>query len=347
MPSPDHLDRRLEELSAEVEAWTRAFFQRQRPASDRFAALLGYPLGWTDETLAPLDKPLSVGKKLRPALALLICETLAGDHRPALPPAAAVELVHNFSLVHDDIQDESPLRRGRPTVWALWQTAQAINVGDALFALAQLAVTDAASLSDSQRLACQRRLNTACLELVEGQFRDLDLQADGSATLEAYQCMVGGKTAALIACSCWLGAISAGASEAEADRFAGFGRQLGIAFQHQDDLLGVWGDPALTGKSAETDLRTRKQALPAVLGLQATGPLAGRFRELFLGPGELSPEQAAEAANLLVQLGVRVKAVEMVDAGYARAKAMLDESLGTRKAALLRALLERFRTRAA
>jgi geranylgeranyl diphosphate synthase type I len=347
MPGPDHLDRRLEQLSAEVEAWTRAFFDRQRPSSDRFAALLGYPLGWTDASLEPLKRPVSVGKKLRPALALLISEALSGDHRPALPPAAAVELVHNFSLVHDDIQDESPLRRGRPTVWKLWQTAQAINVGDALFVLAQLAVTEAEMLSAAQRVACQRRLNAACLELVEGQFRDLDLQADGVATLEAYQCMVAGKTAALIACTCWLGASSAGASESQADGFAAFGRQLGLAFQHQDDLLGVWGDPALTGKSAETDLRTRKQALPAVLGLQAAGPLANRFRQLFVGQGELGAEQAAEAADLLVQLGVRETVSQMVDAGYARAAALLDEALGPRDGRVLRMLLERFRRRAA
>ena len=347
MPALDHLDRRLEQLSAEAEAWTAAFFERSRPASDRFAALLGYPLGWTDATLARLERPVAAGKRLRPALALLICEELAGDHRPALPPAAAVELVHNFSLVHDDIQDESPLRRGRPTVWSLWQTAQAINVGDALFVLAQLAVTEAEALSPALRIACQRRLNAACLELVEGQYRDLDLQANGDATFESYQRMIGGKTAALIACTCWLGARSGGGTERRADAFAAFGRQLGIAFQHQDDLLGVWGDPAETGKSADTDLRTRKQALPAVLGLQAQGPLADRFRQLFIGQGELSAEAAAEAADLLLRLGIRERVAEMVDRGYACAAALLDSALGASRGDLLKALLERFRRRAA
>jgi geranylgeranyl diphosphate synthase type I len=277
----------------------------------------------------------------------LICAALSGHPAPALAPAAAVELIHNFSLVHDDIQDESPLRRGRPTVWSLWHTAQAINVGDALFVLAQLAVTDAEALSTAQRIACQRRLNVACLELVEGQFRDLDLQACGAASLDAYQSMVAGKTAALIACTCWLGASSAGASQSQADSFAAFGRQLGLAFQHQDDLLGVWGDPLLTGKSAETDLRTRKQALPAVLGLQARGPLGDRFRRLFIGHGELDAEQAGEAAELLVRLGVRESVAEMVEAGYASAQTLLDDALAGRDGELIQSLLERFRTRAA
>jgi geranylgeranyl diphosphate synthase type I len=347
MPGPDDLDARLDRLSAEVDAWTRAFFERHRPAADRFAGLISYPLGWVDTALRPLDPPAPAGKRLRPAVCLLVCEAVGGDHRPALAPAAAIELVHNFSLVHDDIQDESPLRRGRPTVWAGWQTAQAINVGDSLFALAQLAVVDADHCPAELLVAAARRLNQTCLRLVEGQFLDLELQAAGSASLTAYQTMVGGKTAALLECATWLGARFGGADQARAERFAAFGRQIGLAFQFQDDLLGIWGDPALTGKSAETDLRTRKQALPAVLALQASGSDADRFRELFLAPGEMSAEQARAAAELLEALGIRQRADRMVEAGYARAADDLRAALGEQPDSPLWALLRKFRDRSA
>jgi geranylgeranyl diphosphate synthase type I len=347
MASADNLDDRLERLSAEVDAWTRAFFQRHRPTAERFAGLLSYPLGWVDPELRPLDPPAPAGKRLRPALCLLVCEAVGGDHRAALAPAAAIELVHNFSLVHDDIQDESPLRRGRPTVWVRWQTSQAINVGDSLFALAQLALLDDGEQPADLLVSAARRLNQTCLRLVEGQYLDLELQEAGSASLKAYQTMIGGKTAALLECAAWLGARFGGADDGRAERFAAFGRQLGLAYQFQDDLLGIWGDPALTGKSADSDLRSRKQALPAVLALQASGPLAERFRDLFLAPGEMSSEQARVAAEQLDDLGVREQAGRMVDEGYARAAEALQGALGELSHSPLSDLLQRFKDRAA
>lgn len=341
------LDHRLDELSAAVDAWTRALFQVYRPRAEQFAGLLSYPLGWVDAELRPLSAPAPAGKRLRPALCLLICEAVGGDARPALAPAAAIELIHNFSLVHDDIQDQSPLRRGRPTVWALWETAQAINVGDGLFALAQLALFHEPSVPAPLLVEAGRRLSLTCLRLVEGQFLDLYLQAGGEASFETYEAMVDGKTGALIACAAWLGARFGGASPEQAERFAAFGRQLGLAFQFQDDLLGVWGDPTLTGKSAEADLRTRKQALPAVLGLQAKGPLAERFRALFRQPGEMSAAEAVEARQLLESIGVRQRVEELIDTAYARTEAALRSALGAAEAPLLWALVERLRQRSA
>ena len=347
MLAPSELDARLDRLSEEVEAWTRAFFGRQRPESDRFAAMLGYPLGWYDRRLQPLEPPAPAGKRLRPALCLLVCEAVGGDHRAALPAASAVELVHNFSLVHDDIQDESELRRSRPTVWAGFGAAQAINVGDGLFALAQLALLQD-SVAPPLAVEGLARLNQTCLRLVEGQFRDLDLQDNGgAASFEAYQKMIAGKTAALLECSAWLGARFGGADQDRADRFARFARALGLAFQYQDDVLGLWGDPALTGKSAETDLLTRKQALPAVLALQSKGPAADRFSSIFLARGAMSRQEAIELLDLLAALDVRAAAERLVDAGYAQASAELERAVAGDSAPLLRALLERFRTRQA
>jgi geranylgeranyl diphosphate synthase type I len=346
MLTETQLEARLERLATEVDNWIRAFFERHRPASERFAGLLSYPLGWVDGALQPLAQPAAAGKRLRPTICLLACEAVAGDHRPALAPGAAVELVHNFSLVHDDIQDQSPLRRGRPSVWAQWETAQAINVGDSLFALGQLALYDEPGDPERQAEAAHR-LNMTCLSLVEGQFLDLELQAVGSASLIAYQTMVAGKTAALLECAAWLGARFGGADGDRAESFARFGRQFGLAFQFQDDLLGVWGDPALTGKSADADLRSRKQSLPAVLAFQSDTPAADQLRELYRTPGELSAKQAQDVKRILDELGVQERAWEMVAAGYGRAEEELKKALGPRKESPLFALLQRTRDRSA
>jgi geranylgeranyl diphosphate synthase type I len=346
MASRSRLDDRLEELASEVDEWTRRFFAAYRPGDERFAGLLSYPLGWVDAELQPLAGG-ATGKRLRPALCLLVCEAVSGEHQAALAPAAAVELVHNFSLVHDDIQDESPLRRGRPTVWARWQTAQAINVGDGLFALAQLAISQDEAVEPEVRLEAVHRLNVTCLRLVEGQYLDLELQANGAASLEAYQAMIGGKTAALLECAAWLGARFGGAAVERTDRFAEFGRRLGVAFQFQDDLLGVWGDPRRTGKSAESDLLTRKQALPAVLALRHSGRAADRFRALFEGQGEMRLADAGEALELLDELGVRQETAAMVQAGYDAAARELSEAIVEQPESPLWSLLQRFRDRAA
>jgi geranylgeranyl diphosphate synthase, type I len=345
MPLSESLDERLERLSNEVDGWTRAVFETYRPASDRFTGFLSYPLGWVDASLRPLAPPAPSGKRLRPALCLLTAEAVGGDYGPALPAASAIELIHNFSLVHDDIQDESPLRRGRPTVWENWGAAQAINVGDSIFALSQLALYHKSTLPPALQVELSQRLNLTCLRLVEGQFRDLDLQDARGANFEAYQTMVAGKTAALIECAAGLGARCGGVDQTRAGSFARFGFQLGLAFQFQDDLLGVWGDSVLTGKPADADLRTRKQALPAVLGLRASGPVAARFRDLFLSADELSADDAHKAALLLVELGVRDQTQALVDAGYERASAELEQALQGQPGASLWELLERFRLR--
>jgi geranylgeranyl diphosphate synthase type I len=347
MFSQSAIDDRLDRLSEEIGLWLRDFCARHRPRSERFAGFLDYPLGWVDHDLRPLEPPAPSGKRLRPALCLLVAEAVGGRYRSALPPAGAIELIHNFSLVHDDIQDHSPLRRGRPTVWDRWGASQAINVGDSLFSLAQLALLDDEGTLPALRVEAAQALNRACLRLVEGQFLDLDLQDSGAATLEAYQSMVGGKTAALLECSARLGARYGGAQPEQANRFARFGRQLGLAFQYQDDWLGVWGDLAETGKSAETDLRTRKQALPALLALSASGSTADRFRAVFMSNSELDPDQAHHARLLLEQLGVREQVHQTFQATYATAEAELRLALQSAPSDDLTALLQRFRARRA
>jgi geranylgeranyl diphosphate synthase, type I len=261
------LDARLAQLGELTDAWIReAVEQHVSSKAQRLGAMLEYHLGWRGPDLEPLERPAPAGKKLRPALALLVCEAVCDEITPQARSAAmAVELIHNFSLVHDDIQDRSELRRHRPTLWTLFGMPQAINAGDALFALAQLVlVRDGSALV--ARLAAE--LNATALLLSEGQFLDIELQqGDTPVTLETYEAMISRKTGVLFASACRMGAMAGGASSDVVDAFGAYGHELGIAFQEQDDLLGVWGNSAETGKPDAADIVERKRGLPAAMAL--------------------------------------------------------------------------------
>jgi geranylgeranyl diphosphate synthase type I len=261
------LDERLTRLGELTNSWLReALAQNVSADAQRLGAMLEYHLGWRDENLQPLEVPVPAGKRLRPALTLLVCEAVCGEITPAGRNAAvAVELVHNFSLVHDDIQDRSELRRHRPTVWSVWGMPQGINAGDALFALAQIVVVRGGTPLAAEMAA---ELSSTALLLSEGQFLDIDLQqGEMPVTLAAYETMITRKTGVLFASACRLGAMAGGASPAVRDAYAAFGRELGIAFQEQDDLLGVWGHSTETGKPQAADIVERKRGLPAAMAL--------------------------------------------------------------------------------
>jgi geranylgeranyl diphosphate synthase type I len=222
-----------------------------------------------------------------------------GDWQSALPAAAAVELLHNFSLIHDDIQDNSPYRRGRLAVWKLWGIPQAINAGDAMFTLAHMALNP---LQESHPpgvvLKAHELLENACLALTQGQYLDISYEARSDLTLEAYWPMVGGKTAALLATCTELGALTAQVSPDTQESYRELGRYLGLAFQVQDDLLGIWGDAAVTGKSSESDLVAGKNSLPVLFGLSQNGPFAARWRA-----GPIQPDEVTDLADALVAEG--------------------------------------------
>jgi geranylgeranyl diphosphate synthase type I len=317
------LDQRLAELAHETDGRIReAIAEHVSPRARRLAAMMEYHLGWRGPDLEPLASPAPAGKKLRPALTLLACLAVSGEiNHAALDCAAAVELVHNFSLVHDDIQDRSELRRFRPTVWSLFGLPQAINVGDALFALAQLVITSGKS-DLSARLAAE--LGATAVRLAEGQFLDIDLQ-DGTLglSLDAYEEMIGRKTAMLFACACRLGALSAGA-DGVAEAYADFGQQLGIAFQEQDDLLGVWGSPAETGKPEAADVVERKRGLPAVMALgRAEAP--DWLRAIYLEhDGDLTPDLVQRVIAHFDTLGLRKRIERRVEERYRTALERLE-----------------------
>jgi geranylgeranyl diphosphate synthase type I len=282
----------LPAIEAEMRAVVDALDGAQ--ALETFAGMLRYHLGWVDEQLRPAT--FDMGKRIRPALVLLACQSCGAPWERALPAGAAVELIHNFSLIHDDIEDNSPLRRGRPTVWRLWSMPQALNAGDTMFALAHVALyrLHARGVPPATVLAAAEALDQTCLELTRGQYLDMDFERRAHVSVDDYLSMIAGKTAALTACAARLGALAAGAAPERVGHFERYGRNLGLAFQVFDDVLGIWGDSQVTGKSAATDVESRKKSLPVLYALDRDAEL----RALYAGADVRAETTAAIVARM-------------------------------------------------
>lgn len=288
-------------LSAIESELQRQVSRLDAPRTEPFHAMLAYHMGWTGEGAGPE----ATGKRIRPLMVLLCtaaCEpasSAAETWHSALPAAAAVELIHNFSLVHDDIQDNSEKRRGRPTTWVKWGMPMAINVGDALFVLSNQAIMDLKGRYPAEVIVTAATvLHDTCLELTRGQFLDMSYEERTDLTAEDYWPMVSGKTAALLSACCHIGSLLGNADDSRQDAFRSFGHYLGLAFQVQDDILGIWGDEALTGKSAASDLIEGKNSLPVLAGLGANGKFAARWRQ-----GPIRSEEVNELARTLANEG--------------------------------------------
>src|SRR5215211_6954985 len=238
------------DIRIDIQAAMRAAFPEVQARVAQFYAMQEYQLGWRDEQLAPTH--VDPGKLLRPQLTLLACRVAGGDPRRALPLAAGIQLIHDFSLIHDDIEDNSDTRRGRPTVWKLWGLAQGINTGDGMFVVAHLALhqLSQAGTPADVTLEVLKRFDQTILTICEGQFLDLSFEGNLQISEADYLTMISRKTAALSAAAAGLGAIIGGADATTAQALFDFGQNLGLAFQVQDDVLGIWGDPAMTGKPA-------------------------------------------------------------------------------------------------
>ncbi len=238
--------------------------------------MLAYHMGWEGEGAGPKAR----GKRIRPLLLLLTTAAAGGNWHRAVPAAAAVELLHNFSLIHDDIEDRGETRRGRPTVWARWGLPLALNSGDALFTLAHIAMLELHPPVDAETtLIAARILHQTALHLTQGQHMDIAFEHRDLVTVDEYWQMVEGKTAALIAACTDLGALLGGADDTHRRAYREFGRMLGLAFQAWDDYLGIWGDAALTGKSTTGDLLERKKTLPILYGLQQGSAFARAWEQ--------------------------------------------------------------------
>ncbi|MEU3250563.1 polyprenyl synthetase family protein [Streptomyces sp. NPDC006997] len=281
----------------------RAAVDRLAPPMDTVAA---YHFGWIDAHGNPAAG--DGGKAVRPALAVLSAEVAGAAPETGVPGAVAVELVHNFSLLHDDLMDGDEQRRHRDTVWKVHGPAQAILVGDALFALAQEVLLELGSV-EAGRAA--RRLTTATRALIDGQAQDISYEHRDRVSVEECLEMEGNKTGALLACASSIGAVLGGADDRAADALERYGYHLGLAFQAIDDLLGIWGDPDATGKQTWSDLRQRKKSLPVVAALAAGGPASEHLAELLAADAkepdfaDFSEEEFAVRAALIEDAGGR------------------------------------------
>lgn len=282
-------------LSAIESELQRQIARLDQPYTQSFHEILTYHMGWTGEGAGSE----ATGKRIRPLLLLLASAACGADWTPALPAAAAVELMHNFSLLHDDIQDNSPKRRGRPTAWVKWGMPLAINAGDALFVLSNQAMLDLMPSYPAQTvLQTAVILNDACLDLTRGQFLDISYEQRSDLTLDDYWPMIAGKTASLLAACCQIGAILGNADSATQQAYRSFGHDLGLAFQVQDDILGIWGDETATGKSIASDLVEGKKSLPVLYGLNQRRKFAARWK---LGP--VTNNEVKEMADVLAREG--------------------------------------------
>ncbi len=254
-----------------------------------------------------LDASGSSGKRMRPLLGLLAYSSIKGDYHAALPGAAAVELGHNFSLVHDDIEDGDRERRHRATLWAVHGIPQAINAGDMLFTLSRVALHRLTDLgfSDAKVLRLMRLYDMTCLALCEGQYLDIwASERTEPMSVELYFDMIGRKTAALIAASVEAGAVLATDDEEIVARYRAFGWALGVAFQLNDDLLGIWGDQAKTGKEP-TDVARHKMTLPVIYAFEHAGPEDRARLDAVWRTDVPHDGQVAEAVALIERLGGR------------------------------------------
>jgi len=321
----------IDEMRPAIE--TTLFQLVNRSISNEFPELremLAYHMGWEGEKAGPEAQ----GKRIRPLLVLLCAEAAGGDWQNALPAAGAVELLHNFSLIHDDIQDNSPIRHKRPTVWKKWGIAQAINAGDILFIQAFLILHDLRNtLSPQMVLEANRILQETCLHLTEGQYLDISYEKKQELPLDSYWPMIGGKTSALLGCCAQLGALVGGTEEERQLFFREYGYSLGLAFQVLDDWLGIWGDVALTGKSVESDLVTGKKSLPVLYGLSKSGLFAERWSK-----GRIKPDEAFEMARILADEGASIFTLQSAERLTKQAMNSLDKAADDNEAS--RALRE-------
>jgi geranylgeranyl diphosphate synthase type I len=298
-PRADHpsVETLLAHARTRVDPVLRALIDATPPG---MRLVTGYHFGLWDETGSPAGA--AAGKAFRPALVLASCELLGGRPEDAVPAAVAVELVHNFTLLHDDIMDGDRMRRNRPTAWSVFGVPNAILAGDVLQVMAFRLLADAAPGSYAPSVA---RLATCMVEICEGQHDDCAFERRASVGAEECLVMLEAKTGALFGACCALGALAAGAPPRVPDLLDVWGRLIGVAFQLVDDLLGIWGDTAATGKPPYSDLISRKKSMPVVAALASRDAAAEELARLYAGEGPMSIDEAVRATALIEATGAR------------------------------------------
>ncbi|HEX2914200.1 MAG TPA: polyprenyl synthetase family protein [Chloroflexia bacterium] len=341
------IDRQIvNELETELDPWLRNAIM--------------YHFGWLDQEFRPVEGGNS-GKKLRPVMALLAYQGaldslepgsgLQAELAPALPLAACLEMIHNYSLIHDDIEDDDRTRRGRPTLWALFGKPKAINAGDCLDMLAYRALLRSAEhgLDPSRLVQIARTVTDTSVKLTVGQNSDMSFEESLDVTPEMYLQMISGKTAALISCATYCGALVAldPSNPLQVERlndYAVFGEQIGLGFQIRDDILGIWGLAADTGKPSGSDIRRRKKSLPALYAL-TNAPAAGREKllALYRSSDPVTPDQEQFVMEMLEESGARAYCQQQADHYKQTALQALEKAAGGAQALAQNAPLAQLR----
>lgn len=314
------LEALLADWRSMVEASLQEHLASPEPILDPYMGMMHYHMGWVDREFRPIAR--SVGKRLRPLLLLLACRTLGLDAEKALPAAVSVELLHAYSLLHDDIEDGDEYRRHYPTVWKVWGVPQAINAGDGLFGCTFRAMTglhDTGFGSDTVAVAMSMLIDTS-IALTEGQFLDIDFEQRSRLSLDDYTRMIQGKTAALFGTCLACGAHLSTNDGSMRERFRRLGEQTGIAYQMLDDINGIWADAGDTGKAPHQDIRRRKKSFPIAL---AFGDRDIGKRMLALYGRDMRPENVEATLALLAAADIKERCLHL----YGRQQAAIRRTL--------------------
>jgi geranylgeranyl diphosphate synthase type I len=287
-------------------------------ALDAFYGQMQYQLGWVDASFAPTES--NTGKLLRPTLVLLAFEAAgawgqfprdpsdASYLERALPAAMAIELIHNFTLIHDDIEDGDTERRHRPTLWKMWGVPQAINTGDGMFCLARSTLWSALEKGVEGAVAARlaERLDRATLTLAEGQYLDISFESRQDISVAMYIDMISRKTAALMSCAAEMGALLGTCENVTIERLRSFGEAVGIAFQVRDDLLGVWATTAELGKTPAGDIYRRKKSLPILHAMENANTRDQQvLRAIYQQTDPVRPQQVEEILAIMARTQTR------------------------------------------
>lgn len=315
-------------IAAEVEAEMWAIRQEQVAIAPILWEIVDYQFGWDLPADDRVGRRRVAGKKIRPLLMALVAQAISGEYRHVLSAGAALELLHNFTLVHDDVMDKSLTRRHRPAVWTRWGNAQAINAGDGLYALANLASTRLLDQATPTHrvVATFRALSQACLWTAEGQILDIDFETRETVPTADYIKMITHKTGMLIECAAKIGALLSTDDEQIIQSYADFARNLGIVFQIWDDYLGVWGDETKTGKSATGDIREKKKAYPFLAACErANETERATLRQLY-AQETLSDADVQAALAIFNRVGAAEQTSQATGQYYRTAIAYLDQT---------------------
>ena len=272
---------------------------------------LRYHMGWCDKDGNPRHD--AEGKRLRPALLLLTCQASGGAIESAMAAASAMELIHNFSLIHDDIEDRDVQRHHRPTLWAIWGEPKALTAGSVMFNLAFLALSQSRKVPGERLLYASSRLTQSSLEMIEGQYLDISFEQRLDVTTGEYMDMISRKTGALISCALEVGAFIGSGDREMASLMAQAGRYLGNLFQIRDDILGVWGDPSVTGKGVGSDILRKKKSFPVVHALENGSDSTIRGIKEVLGKDSIDEADVQQVLDMLEKTGSKERAESLTE----------------------------------